>query len=42
MTIGSVNSNEDITSSLNGDDSDDDSRSRQCTYSVREDDEEEL
>lgn len=42
LAIDSIQSNEDITSGKEGDNSDDDNRSRQRTYNVWEDEEEEL
>lgn len=42
LAIDSVQSNEDVTSGKEGDNSDDDNRSRQRTYNVWEDEEEEL
>lgn len=42
LVIDSVQSNEDVTSGKEGDNSDDDNRSRQRTYNVWEDEEEEL
>lgn len=42
LVIDSIQSNEDITSGKEGDNSDDDNRSRQRTYNVWEDEEEEL
>ena len=42
LVIDSIQSNEDITSGKEGDNSDDDNRSRQRTYNVWEDEAEEL
>ena len=42
LVIDSIQSNEDITSGKEGDNRDDDNRSRQRTYNVWEDEEEEL
>lgn len=42
LVIDSIQSNEDITSGKEGDNSDDDNRSRQRTYNVWEDEEEKL
>jgi hypothetical protein len=42
LVIDSVQSNEDVTSGKEGDNSDDDNRSRQRTYNVWEDEAEEL
>ena len=42
LVIDSIQSNEDVTSGKEGDNSDDDNRSRQRTYNVWEDEEEEL
>lgn len=42
LAIDSIQSNEDVTSGKEGDNSDDDNRSRQRTYNVWEDEEEEL
>lgn len=42
LAIDSVQSNEDVTSGKEGDNSDDDNRSRQRTYNVWEDEAEEL
>jgi hypothetical protein len=42
LAIDSIQSNEDVTSGKEGDNSDDDNHSRQRTYNVWEDEEEEL